>query len=105
MLVGATDLGTPDPNTAATLARVQVTVIRNTAPRFLNKENYNTAIPMTRLAGDIVFRTNFTDADTVVGLTLTRLSVVSFLWDIYKQSSHRCDAAKCGVTSEAILFA
>ena len=59
-------MGTPDANTASTLARVQVTVIRNTPPSFINKENYNVAIPMTRLAGEVIFRTNFTDADTRV---------------------------------------
>ena len=37
--------------------------------------------------------------------SLTHLSLVSFLWDIGKQYSPRCDAAKCGVPSGAILFA
>ena len=36
---------------------------------------------------------------------LTRLSLVSLLWDIGKQNSPRCDAAECGVQSGAILFA
>ena len=36
---------------------------------------------------------------------LTHISLVSFLWDIGKQNSPRCDAAKRGVPSGAILFA
>ena len=36
---------------------------------------------------------------------LTHLSLASLLWDIGKQSSPRCDAAKRGVPSGAILFA
>ena len=37
--------------------------------------------------------------------SLTHISLVSFLWDICKQNSPRCDAAFCGVPSGAILFA
>ena len=37
--------------------------------------------------------------------TLTHISLASFLWDIGKQNSLRCDAAKRGVPSGAILFA
>ena len=37
--------------------------------------------------------------------SLTHISLASFLWDIGKQNSPRCDAAKCGVQSGAILFA
>ena len=36
---------------------------------------------------------------------LTHLSLASFLWDIGKQNSTRCDAAKRGVPSGATLFA
>ena len=36
---------------------------------------------------------------------LTHISLASFLWDIGKQNSPRCDAAKHGVPSGAILFA
>ena len=36
---------------------------------------------------------------------LTHISLASFLWDIGKQNSPRCDAAECGVSSGAILFA
>ena len=36
---------------------------------------------------------------------LTHLSLASFLWDIGKQHSPRCDAAERGVPSGAILFA
>ena len=36
---------------------------------------------------------------------LTHISLVSFLWDIGKQSSPKCDAAKRGIPSGAILFA
>ena len=36
---------------------------------------------------------------------LTHLSLASFLWDIGKQNSPRCDAAERGVPSGAILFA
>ena len=36
---------------------------------------------------------------------LTHISLASFLWDIGKQNSARCDAAKCGVPSWDILFA
>ena len=35
---------------------------------------------------------------------LTHISWESFLWDKGKQFSPRCDAAECGVPSEAILF-
>ena len=38
-------------------------------------------------------------------LTLTHFSLASFLWDIGKQYSPRCDAAERGVPSGAILFA
>ena len=37
--------------------------------------------------------------------TSTHLSLVSLLWDDGKQNSPRCDTAKCGVPSVAILFA
>ena len=36
---------------------------------------------------------------------LTRISLAYFLWDKGKQHSPRCDAAECGVSSGAILFA
>ena len=36
---------------------------------------------------------------------LTHISLASFLWDIGKQNSPRCDAAKRGVPSGASLFA
>ena len=36
---------------------------------------------------------------------LTHISLVFFLWDIDKRNSPRCDAAKRGVPSGAILFA
>ena len=39
------------------------------------------------------------------GLALTHISLASFLWDIGKQYSPRCDAAERGVPSGAILFA
>ena len=35
---------------------------------------------------------------------LTHISLSSFLWDIGKQNSPRCDAAKRGVPSGTILF-
>ena len=38
-------------------------------------------------------------------MSLTHISLASFLWDIGKQYSPRCDASQCGVTSGAILFA
>ena len=37
-------------------------------------------------------------------ITHTCISL-AFLWDMGKQYSPRCDAAECGVTSGAILFA
>ena len=36
---------------------------------------------------------------------LTNISLASFLWDKGKQNSPRCDAAKRGIPSGAILFA
>ena len=36
---------------------------------------------------------------------LTHLSLAALLWDIGEQNSPRCDAAKRGVPSGAILFA
>ena len=38
-------------------------------------------------------------------MMLTHISLASFLWDISKQHSPRCDAAERGVPSGAILFA
>ena len=38
-------------------------------------------------------------------VTLTHLSLASFLWDIGKQNSPRCDAAERGVPSVSTLFA
>ena len=38
-------------------------------------------------------------------MNLTHISLASFLWDIGKQYSPRCDAAERGVPSGAILFA
>ena len=35
---------------------------------------------------------------------LTQLSLASFLWDIGKQYSHRCDASQWGIPSMAILL-
>ena len=40
-----------------------------------------------------------------VNIKLTHLSLASFLWDIGKQNSPRCDAAERGIPSGAILFA
>ena len=39
-----------------------------------------------------------------ISCPLTHISMASFLWDIGKQNSLRCDAAKRGVPSEAILI-
>ena len=39
------------------------------------------------------------------GPALTHISLVSFLWDIGKQKSPRCDAAKRSVPSGTIPFA
>ena len=38
-------------------------------------------------------------------LNITHLSLATLLWDVGKQNSPRWDAAFCGVTSGAILFA
>ena len=40
-----------------------------------------------------------------VPFLLTHISLASFLWDIGKQNSPRCDTAKRGVPSGAFLFA
>ena len=45
------------------------------------------------------------DTQNLAVMILTRISLASFLWDIGKQNSPRCDAAECGVPSGAILFA
>ena len=42
---------------------------------------------------------------SIVVSILTHLNMASFLWDIGKQNSPRCDAAKHSVSSRAILFA
>ena len=42
---------------------------------------------------------------TCICTFLTYINMASFLWDIGKQDSLGCDAAKCGVPSGAILFA
>ena len=36
---------------------------------------------------------------------LTHVCLASFLWDIGKQNSPKCDVAKCGIPSGTILFA
>ena len=41
----------------------------------------------------------------IVIVALNHISLASFLWDIDKQNSPRCDAAKRGVQSGAILLA
>ena len=41
----------------------------------------------------------------VLEIRLTHLSLAPLLWDIGKQNSPICDAAECGVTYGAILFA
>ena len=42
---------------------------------------------------------------TNICLTLTHISLMSFLWDISKQCIQRSDAAQCGVLSGSPLFA
>ena len=42
---------------------------------------------------------------TLARTPLTHISLASFLWDIGKYNSPRCDTAKRGVPSGAILFA
>ena len=51
-----------------------------------------------------------TKRDPIASFSLTHISLASFLWDIDKQNSPRCDAAKRGaakrgIPSGAILFA
>ena len=41
----------------------------------------------------------------VLTIYLTHISLASFLWDMGKQNIPRCEAAKRGVPSGAILFA
>ena len=48
---------------------------------------------------------NLDMAEKLLTGMLTHLSLASLLWDIGKQNSPRCDAAKRGVPSGAILFA
>ena len=43
-------------------------------------------------------------ADEYTHAAVTNISLASFLWDIGKQNGPRCDAAKRGVHSGAILF-
>ena len=43
------------------------------------------------------------DLTVACTLLLTHISLASFLWDIGKQHSPRCDPAECGVPSGAIL--
>ena len=45
------------------------------------------------------------DSKLVNMAVLTHISLASLLWDIGKQYSPRCDAAKCDVPSGALLFA
>ena len=40
-----------------------------------------------------------------IKVTITRISLASFLWDVGKQDSPRCDTTECVVPSGAILFA
>ena len=62
------------------------------------------ASSLTLMIGHCESETNH--CDLVSQLThLTCLSLTSFLWDIGKQNNPRCDAAKRGVPSGAILFA
>lgn len=70
VFVRARDFGSPS-NTSPNFARVDVTVIRNTAPQFVgmdtNTGKYSTSIRMDQAPGSIVFQTTVVDADTVVG--------------------------------------
>ena len=51
------------------------------------------------------FKTNFVSS-FINGLSQhMSISLASFLWDTGKQNNPRCDAAKRGVPSGAILFA
>ena len=61
-----------------------------------------TAKTLIGLAND---KADLSPCITDVTLLLTHLSLASFLWDIGKQHSPRCDAAECGVPSGVILFA
>ena len=45
------------------------------------------------------------DTQNLAVMILTHISLASFLWDIGKQNSPRCDAAERGVPSGAVLFA
>ena len=48
---------------------------------------------------------NVPKAERATYSLINHISLVFFLWDIGKQNNPRCDAAKRGVPSGAILFA
>ena len=52
-----------------------------------------------------ILNLNVSISECNIYVYLTLLSLVSFLWDIGKQYSPRCDAAERGIPSGAILFA
>ena len=51
-----------------------------------------------------IYETKSLKASVCKGV-LTHISLASFLWDIGKHNNPRCDAAKRGIPSGAILFA
>lgn len=67
----ARDGGVPSFNQSPQSAQVTITVIRNTAPRFINRNadnNYESGgIPMNLPPGGTVFQTQYSDTDTDVG--------------------------------------
>ncbi|KAK3745550.1 hypothetical protein RRG08_040225, partial [Elysia crispata] len=60
--VQASDLG-PVPRTSSSNARVTVNVIRNTAPFFLNTNNYTTSISEAHPEGTSIYAVSFNDND------------------------------------------
>ena len=54
---------------------------------------------------NLSFPISWFDWGILKSLTHLHVSFASFLWDIGKQHSPRCDAAEHGVPSGAILFA
>ena len=64
-----------------------------------------TAMVKQFIASAITFEVYNTNMALEEVWQLTHISLASFLWDIGKQDSLRCDAAKRGVPSGAILFA
>ena len=72
--MNARDEGSPSRSVASP-AQVTVDVVRNTAPRFVNTQNYQVIIDENLAAGGFVYRVTTTDGDRVVRIVYKNLNL------------------------------